>query len=74
MSENNIGGKVVILLNLPDGGIYRDTDLPTDPEHKKGEAEIIFDIIEKGIEGTDWSFFSVTTHSSMSSFILKYGG
>lgn len=74
MANDNIGGKVLIVLELPDGGILRGADLPADPEHKKGHFEIIEDIIQKGIENTDWSIHGMSTNVNASAFTLKYGG
>ena len=74
MANDNICSKVIILLKTPDGGISRIQGLPSDPEHNKGNFEIVNDIINKGIEGTDWEFSSIATGSRVGSFSLKYVG
>lgn len=73
MANENIGGKVVIILELPDGGIFRDTELQGDPECRKGDSEIVADLIKKGIEGTDWAFAIMSIGANKSAFTLKYG-
>lgn len=70
MANNHIVGKVLILLELPDGGIARNTGMPNDPGHNKGNSEIINEIIQQGIVGTNWTFNGMGEEN----FTLIYGG
>jgi len=75
MANNNICGRVTILLKIPDGGIDRITGLPGDPEQIKGDYEILSEIIESGISGTNWEYSGVTkSGASIDSISLVYNG
>lgn len=56
MASRNVVGKVMIVLEIPDGGILR----PSPPGHPnmdihKGSFEILNDIILQGTSVTGWS-------------------
>ncbi len=56
MANRNVVGKVMIVLETPNGGIFR----PSPPgfpniDVRKGSFEIINEIILQGVSVTDWS-------------------
>jgi hypothetical protein len=74
MANENIIGKIIILLELPDGGIMLHPSLPSDPSHQKGDLEIISSMIEDGIADTNWSYSGIIKYDSQEAFTLTYGG
>ncbi len=56
MANRNVVGKVMIVLEIPDGGIFH----PAPPgfpniDRLKGSFDIINEIILQGVSVTDWS-------------------
>lgn len=56
MANRNVVGRVMIVLEIPDGGILRASPSGhPNIDIRKGSSEIINDIILRGISVTDWS-------------------
>lgn len=56
MANRNVVGKVMIVLEIPDEGIFR----PSPPGYpnidtRKGGFEILNDIVQQGVSTTNWN-------------------
>ncbi len=76
MANDNVVGRVMILLKLPDEGIRR-TQLPGEslPNILKGDVEIINEIIQQGVSTTDWASDGIhSSRAGTSTLYLDYEG
>lgn len=75
MANDHIVARAMIVLELPDGGIPRTPGGPGATYAVKADSEIINEIIQQGISGTNWSSDGIKKPGpGMATLTLVHGG